>query len=139
MANISKFDRNNLALLRSAIDHALSDVEKAFGVKIDLNKISFNDSSFKASLSAVVGSKVSDPYLQDVPAEYINNLTKYVAYKDALGRKVSSGGKQWVIVGLRGKNFIAKKEGMPSSGMFKLAFSYHDLLDSQVRGIPFVA
>jgi hypothetical protein len=136
MANIVKFNKDNLKLLRDSLDKALANVEAEFGVKLDLGKITFLDDSFKTSISAVIASKVGDnPYLAGVPAEYINNLTKYRNYKDALGKEVTDRFQKFVIVGLRGQHFIAKKAGQPDGKMFKLPIVYGDALYNQVNNV----
>lgn len=137
MAKVTNFTPDNLNLIRAAIDAQLAEVEKSFGIKIDIGKMTYVADSFKCQMSAVVGSKVDNPYLVDVPAELINNLTKYRDYKDALGKEITEGTKKWVVVGLRGKNYIVKKFGQPSGGMFKMPIQFGNEVDCQVRGIDY--
>lgn len=134
MDKIANFDKLNLQLLRAEMNKALAEVEKSFGVKFDIGNIGFNEASFKAQLTAVLASKVDNPYLENVSATVINNLVKYAEYKNSLGRTVTFRGTKFVIIGLKGNNFLAKKEGQPSGPIYKLAHTLGDELDRQVKG-----
>jgi len=134
---ITKFDKVNLVDVRNAMKVALAALETDLGVKIDVGNISFNENSFKCGLSAILSTAVSDPYLSDVPAEYIHALKKYRGYENSLLRKVSVGPVQWVIVGRKEECYIAKHDNDPQGKMFCLTSKIGDRLDCQVRGVSY--
>lgn len=97
MSKITAFDKSNLVNIRAAIDAAMENVEKEFGITIKLGNIKFTSESIKASIEAMI----ADPVLDGVDPKYVQEILKYRESKDLYKEKTIVGGVECVIVGIK--------------------------------------
>lgn len=97
MTKLTSFDKNNLANVRAAIDAALANVEKEFGITIQLGGIKYTAESIKATLEAVI----ADPLLEGLDPKYVQEILKYRDTKDLYKQETTIGGVKSIIVGMK--------------------------------------
>lgn len=97
MSKITSFDKSNLSNVRAAIDAAMANVEKEFGITIQLGSIGFTAESIKASLVAMI----ADPILEGVDPKYVQEILKYRDSKDLYKEKTIVDGVECIIVGIK--------------------------------------
>lgn len=152
MAKISQFTKQNLPAVRADIDAALAAVEKKYGIKLDIGRITFYGDTFKCQMTAAIVPDVpvakegasADPManiLHDVDAKYIHDLKRHKG-DAALLREVEILGKPAIIVGLKNMGVIFKwKPGTPDAklqpGLRRITYRHGDRLDCAMRGVEY--
>lgn len=106
MANIEKFSPTNLDEIRAEMKKAMAEVEKKFGIKVGLGKITFTENEFTAKMTAMVvnertqaasDSNVDPKWVSD----FMRNHIIFGLSKDDLGREVTYKGMKLKLVGSR--------------------------------------
>lgn len=101
---IQHFNRVNIALLRNEIQNALKPVKQKYGLTtLELQNITFNESSFTARLAAALPahSKQQKKY----NAELVKQFAKHNGLpQDMLNRTFISNGKPHTITGIEIRN-----------------------------------
>lgn len=106
MSKITAFDPSNLDQIRAEMKAALAEVEKKFGIKIGVGKITYSANEFSAKMTSVV--QTEDVVTSDVDPKWVSNFMRNCfslgfSHED-LGRKLNHAGKAYVIVGARSSN-----------------------------------
>ena len=97
MTKLTSFDKNNLSNVRAAIDAAMANVEKEFGITIQLGSIKYTAEAIKATLEAVI----ADPILEGVDPKYVQEILKYRDTKDLYKQETTIDGVKCIIVGMK--------------------------------------
>jgi hypothetical protein len=93
MEKTARFDRNEIRMIRDAMQKALEKVTELYGVEFKVGNISFSDLTFKAKIDAAIVDKAAGQNLEQV--EFTNNC--WLA-----GYKPTDYGKKLIM---RGRNF----------------------------------
>ena len=106
MSNIEKFSPTNLDEIRAEMKKAMAEVEKKFGIKVGLGKITFTENEFTTKMTAMVvnertqaatDSNVDPKWVSD----FMRNHIIFGLSKDDLGREVTYKGMKLKLVGSR--------------------------------------
>lgn len=103
----TKFTKQNLATIRKDIDAALAEVAAKHGISLGIGNISFRDDSFSTKLTAMVKSS-DDAFDSTMSAKEMTWAKDFKMYAslygmkaEDLGKKVTIGANEYVIVGAR--------------------------------------
>lgn len=108
---MTSFTRSGLATLRADIDAALKAVGVKHNITLDLGSIRFSASEARCKLTMAPKSYTAavmpalsnglDPYNTVESREYVNLAYTLALPKDGLGRKFTSMGATYTIIGLK--------------------------------------
>lgn len=109
MAKIEQFSPANLDEVRAAMKAAMEDVEKKFGIKVGLGKITYTGNEFSMKVtSMVVNSKTAVAAESNVDPKWVSNFMRnhlsFGLKSSDLGRKLKYNGDDYVLVGARSAN-----------------------------------
>ena len=109
MAKIEQFSPANLDEVRAAMKAAMEDVEKKFGIKVGLGKITYTGNEFSMKVtSMVVNPKTAVAAADNVDPKWVSNFMRnYLSFglkSTDLGRKLKYQGSEFVLVGARSAN-----------------------------------
>jgi hypothetical protein len=90
-------NHTDLDNLRASMAAALANVEKEFGIKIQVGKMSYTAESVSMPLTAMV----ADTLLEGLDPKYVKELTKYRETKNLFKEETIVGGVKSVIVGMK--------------------------------------
>ena len=122
---IEKFTPADCTIVRKEMEAALAAVEAKFGLKIQIGKITYDETSFSAKLSCVAGEGAET----DGPAKWVINFNRGYFPGLTLGQVINYGGEKLTIVGARPRakaNIILKRPdgkytAVPSEVLRKVA------------------
>ena len=138
MTKLTSFDKNNLGNVRAALDTALAQVEKEFGIKIKVGNIKFTAESFKASLEAMVGA--DDPVLAGVDPKYVQEIVKYINTKDLFKAETTIGGVKSTVVGMKprtsGQTVVIRRSNDNSLRLVDIGLVKAGLTDKSLDRFP---
>lgn len=108
---IKEFTPENLRTIRADLDKALAAIDKKYGVKLSVGKISYQADNFRASLDAIIADPeiVANPTLQGVSAKYIKDLQKTYGLADLFLKKITLQGRKFTVVGRRASKIIMRE------------------------------
>ena len=109
MAKIEQFSPANLDQVRAEMVKALAEVEKKFGIKVGLGKITYTGEEFSMKVtSMVVNSKNESVAADNVDPKWVSNFMRnYLSFglrREDLGRSLKYDGKTYTLVGARSAN-----------------------------------
>ena len=97
MTKITSFAPSNLDNVRAAMAAALANVEKEFGIKLSIGKMTYTADS----VSMNVGAMIADTLLDGLDPKYVKEITKYVNTKDLFKAETTVAGGKAIIVGMK--------------------------------------
>lgn len=97
MSKITSFSSANLDNVRAALNAAMANVEKEFGIKIQVGKMTYT----AQSVTMTVSSMIADDLLEGLDPKYVKELTKYFDSKDLFKKETTVGGVKCIIVGMK--------------------------------------
>lgn len=103
----TKFNKQNLATIRKDIDAALAEVAAKHGITLGIGNISFTDTSFTTKLTAMIkdGNVATDDTMSAKQMTWAKDFKLYASLygmkAEDLGKKVTIGSTEYVIVGAR--------------------------------------
>lgn len=109
MAKIEQFSPANLNEVRAAMVKAMAEVEKQFGIKVGLGKITYTGAEFSMKVSAMaINSKTEAAAEDNVDPKWVSNFMRnYLSFglrREDLGRSLKYDGKTYTLVGARAAN-----------------------------------
>ena len=109
MAKVEQFAPENLDQIRAAMAKAMADVEKQFGIKVGLGKITYTGAEFSMKVtSMVINSKTEAVAEDNVDPKWVSNFMRnYLSFglrREDLGRTLKYDGKTYTLVGARSAN-----------------------------------
>ena len=109
MAKIEQFSPANLDQVRAEMVKAMAEVEKKFGIKVGLGKITYTGEEFSMKVtSMVVNSKNESVVADNVDPKWVSNFMRnYLSFglrREDLGRSLKYDGKTYTLVGARSAN-----------------------------------
>jgi len=99
MKKFTSFDSSNLDEVRTLLNQKLSELEKETGIKFTFNNISYSSTGFTTSLKAKITNGKSDTDL--AKEEFEKYCDRFDVSKNLFGKKVSVGGKTFIVCGIR--------------------------------------
>lgn len=99
MNNISKFDKQNLPVIRNELNDALKLVAEKFGIDISLGAISFQENNFTTKLTVVTKSNDEVNTNPKWKIDFQRNAVFLGFSPSDFGKTVTSGTKEYVLVG----------------------------------------
>lgn len=95
---ITSFSPTNLDNVRAAMVAALANVEKEFGIKLQIGKMSYTNDSVSMPINAMI----ADTLLDGLDPKYVKELTKYTNTKDLFKAETTlTGCGKATIVGMK--------------------------------------
>ena len=109
MAKIEQFSPANLDQVRAEMVKAMAEVEKKFGIKVGLGKITYTGNEFSMKVTSMVVNDNTQAAAEDnVDPKWVSNFMRnYFAFglsREDLGRKLNYNGKTYTLVGARSAN-----------------------------------
>ena len=108
MTKITTFNPSNLNQIRAEMTAALAEVEKKFGIKIGVGKITYSENEFSAKMTTMVLNEDTSAAGSDVDPKWVSNFMRnYFSLglsREDLGRKLTHQGRAYTIVGARSAN-----------------------------------
>ncbi len=96
MAKIKEITKANVKDIRAELDKHLRRASKKLGIQIKFGSVSYSDSTFSAKLTGTIeGGKSREAEVYE--------YNRKVLSLPRLGRKFTSGGKKFTIVGLNNR------------------------------------
>ena len=97
---ITKFNKQNLDLLRNEINNALKIIGDKYNMTLKINNITYGNTHFSSKIRAVIGTT---PEIID-KTEWNNNCIYFGFEKDDFGRRFTAGGCAYTICGIKPKS-----------------------------------
>jgi hypothetical protein len=117
MAKIEKFDRPTLTKFRKDFSDAVKELEKNYGVKLDIGNISFNSEQFTSKLTTTIVREGEDPEKAKAMKEIKTYGFRYNITENDYGKVFTANGKVFTFVGLKPKSPKFPVLGKDSNGV----------------------
>jgi hypothetical protein len=93
--------KTDLLAIRKAFKNSVKDLEKEFGIELNIGNISYNNNSFSTKLKGTVTTTDDGNSISAEEVEFGNLCFRYGLTKDDYKKKIIFNGKTFILTGFK--------------------------------------